>query len=182
MTRLPGKIAEGIERAYKNLTPARIGWAVGNRRLIEAMTNIQGHETSGPSVLLQHAAVGAINGLQSSVSNLRMTLENNRNVLIQELEAFDGVRLEAPGGTFYSFPDFSHYDKDSVRLSKFLLEKVQVVTVPGAEFGMEGHLRLSFCGCIKDMIESIDRIKWALDPTSPSELYIGERKLVRDWS
>ena len=163
------------------MTGFRIGWAVGNRRLIEAMTNIQGHETSGPSVLLQHAAVGAINGLQSPVEGLRATLENNRNVLMAELEAFEGVSIEKPGGTFYSFPDFSTYNRDSVALSKFILDKVQVLTVPGVEFGMEGHLRLSFCGSIKEITEGIERIKWALDPNSPNELYIGERKLVRDW-
>jgi aspartate aminotransferase len=174
-------IINGVSKQYA-MTGFRIGWAVANRTLIEAMTNVQGHETSGPSALLQHAAVGAINGLQSHVHSLRMTLENNRNVLIEQLRSFDGVHLEAPGGTFYSFPDFSHYGTDSVKLSDFLLEKVQVVTVPGVEFGMEGHLRISFCGSIKDITEGIERMKWALDPNSPNELYIGERKLVRDWA
>ena len=174
-------IVNGVSKQYA-MTGFRIGWAVGNRRLIDAMTNIQSHETSGPSALLQHAAVGAINGIQSSVEGLRATLENNRNVLVNELRAFDGVIIEEPGGTFYSFPDFSHYGKSSVKLSKFILDKVQVVTVPGVEFGMEGHLRLSYCGSIKDITDGIERIKWALDPNSPNELYIGERKLVRDWS
>jgi aspartate aminotransferase len=174
-------IVNGVSKQYA-MTGFRIGWAVGNTRLIEVMTNIQGHETSGPSAVLQHAAVGAINGIQSSVSSLCTTLENNRNVLVQELRAFEGVRLEEPGGTFYSFPDFSHYNKSSVELSQFLLDKVQVVTVPGREFGKEGHLRLSFCGSIKEITEGIERMKWALDPNSPNELYIGERKLVRDWS
>ena len=174
-------LINGVSKQYA-MTGFRIGWAVGNRRLIEVMTNIQSHETSGPSALLQHAAVGALNGIQSSVGSLRTTLENNRNVLIEQLRSFDGVRLEPPGGTFYSFPDFSHYDKSSEKLSKFLLEKVQVVTVPGIEFGREGHLRISFCGSIKEITEGIDRMKWALDPNSPNELYIGQRKLVRDWS
>jgi len=174
-------LVNGVSKQYA-MTGFRIGWAVGNRRLIEAMTNIQGHETSGPSVLLQHAAVGAINGLQSPVEGLRATLENNRNVLLSELRAFEGVTVEEPGGTFYCFPDFSHYDKDSVALSKFILDKVQVLTVPGVEFGMEGYLRISFCGSIKEITEGIERIKWALDPNSPNELYIGERKLVRDWT
>jgi len=174
-------VINGVSKQYA-MTGFRIGWAVANKNLIEVMTNIQGHETSGPSALLQHAAVGAINGIQSSVDNMRMTLENNRNVLIDQLRAFDGVHIEEPVGTFYSFPDFSHYDSDSIRLSRFLLEKVQVVTVPGVEFGKEGHLRLSFCGSIKDITEGIERIKWALDPNSPNELYIGERKLVRDWT
>ena len=39
----------------------------------------------------------------------------------------------------------------------------------------------STCGTIKDITEGIERIKWALDPNSPNELYIGQRKLVRDW-
>ncbi len=56
----------GVSKQYA-MTGFRIGWAVGNTRLIEVMTNIQGHETSGPSAVLQHAAVGAINGIQSSV-------------------------------------------------------------------------------------------------------------------
>ncbi len=56
-----------------------------------------------------------------------------------------------------------------------------VVTVPGREFGMEGHLRLSYAGSIKDITEGLERMKWALDPNSPNELYLGERKLIRDW-
>ncbi len=174
-------VVNGVSKQYA-MTGFRIGWAVANTELIETMTNIQGHETSGPSALLQHAAVGAINGIQSSVDSLRATLENNRNVLVQELRAFEGVHLEEPGGTFYSFPDFSHYSKDSEKLARFLLDKVQVVTVPGKEFGREGHLRISFCGSIKDITEGIERMKWALDPNSPNELWIGERKLVRDWT
>ena len=174
-------LINGVSKQYA-MTGFRIGWAVGNTKLIEAMTNIQGHETSGPSALLQHAAIGAINGIQSNVNNLRLTLQNNRKVLMEQLRAFEGVIIDEPGGTFYSFPDFSHYSKDSVALSKLILEKVQVVTVPGVEFGMEGHLRISFCGSIKEITEGIERMKWAIDPNSPNELYIGERKLVRDWT
>jgi aspartate aminotransferase len=46
---------------------------------------------------------------------------------------------------------------------------------------MEGHLRLSYAGSVKEIKEGIERIKWVLDPTSPNEIYIGDRKLVRDW-
>ncbi len=102
--------------------------------------------------------------------------------MMQLLHSFEGVRIIEPGGTFYCFPDFSAYEKNSVKLSEFLLDKVQVVTVPGKEFGLDGHLRLSYCGGIKDIKNGIERMKWALDPNAPNELYIGERKLVRDWS
>jgi aspartate aminotransferase len=173
-------VINGVSKMYA-MTGFRVGWAVGNKRVIEAMANIQSQETSGPAVPSQWAAVGALNGLQSMVNSLRMTLENNRNVLMEALAAFDGVQVTKPQGAFYSFPNFSAYMKDSNKLAEFLLSKVRVVTVPGKEFGMEGHLRISFCGTIKEIKEGIDRIKWALDPHSPNELYLGDRKLVRDW-
>ncbi|MBI5807940.1 MAG: pyridoxal phosphate-dependent aminotransferase [Ignavibacteriales bacterium] len=173
-------IINGVSKQYA-MTGFRIGWAVGNKKLIEAMANIQGHQTSGPSVLLQKAAVGALNGIQSSVESLRVTLENNRNVLVNLLRSFDGVKVHVPDGTFYLFADFSAYEKDSQKLSNYLIDKVMVLTVPGKEFGLDGHLRISYCGTIKDIEEGIERMKWALDPNSPNELYIGDRKLVRDW-
>jgi aspartate aminotransferase len=163
------------------MTGFRIGWAIVNRELAEAMTNIQSHQTSGPATPSQWAAIGALNGVQSSLEGLRLTLENNRNVMVERLRAFDGVQVTKPDGTFYCFPDFSAFEMGSQELSEFLLEKVRVVTVPGKEFGMEGHLRLSFCGGIKDITEGIERLQWALDPNAPNELYLGERKLVRDW-
>ena len=173
-------VIQGVSKMYA-MTGFRIGWAIGNSAVIEIMSTIQSQQTSGPAAPSQFAAVGALNGVQSSITNLRMTLENNRNVMIERLQAFDGVRVTKPDGTFYCFPDFSAYEKNSQKLANFLLEKVRVVTVPGKEFGFEGHLRLSYCGTIKDVTEGIERIKWALDPNSPNELYLGERKLVRDW-
>ncbi len=174
-------LVNGVSKQYA-MTGFRIGWAVGNKKVIEAMSNIQGHQTSGPSVLLQKAAAGALNGVQSGVESLRVTLENNRNVMIDMLNSFDGVKITKPDGTFYCFADFSAYEKNSNKLSSFLIDKVMVLTVPGAEFGLDGHLRLSYCGTIKEITEGIERMKWALDPNSPNELYIGDRKLVRDWA
>lgn len=173
-------VINGVSKLYA-MTGFRIGWAIGNKKLIEAMTNIQAHQTSGPSVLLQKAAVGALNGIQSCIESLRGTLENNRNVLVDRLNAFKGVRVTKPDGTFYCFADFSAYEKNSHKLSNLLIDKVMVLTMPGVEFGMDGYLRLSYCGSIKDITEGIERIKWVLDPDSPNELFIGDRKLVRDW-
>jgi aspartate aminotransferase len=129
----------------------------------------------------QAAAEGALNGLQSVVDALRLQIENNRAVLLQEMKTFNGARLITPNGTFYALPDLRAFNGNSVALSRFLLTKALVVTVPGKEFGMEGHIRLSISGTVKDVTEGIARIKWALDPTSPNEIYIGDKKMIRDW-
>jgi aspartate aminotransferase len=173
-------VVNGVSKLY-GMTGFRIGWAIANRKLTQIMTNVQSQITSCTAVLLQAAAEGALTGLQSAVESLRLTLENNRNVMMEELNAFNGVKTVKPDGTYYCLPDFSAYSRDSVALSGLLLKKALVVTVPGKEFGMEGHLRLSYAGSLKDVTEGVARIKWALDPTSPKEIYIGERKLVRDW-
>jgi aspartate aminotransferase len=173
-------LVNGISKLY-GMTGFRIGWTIASKELVEIMTNVQGQITTTTSVILQAAAEGALMGLQSIVESLRLTVENNRNVMMQELNSFNGVHTTKPDGTFYCLPDFRAYKTNSVELSNFLLKKALVVTVPGKEFGMEGHLRLSYCGSIKDIRQGIERIKWALDTSSPNEIYIGERKLVRDW-
>ena len=119
--------------------------------------------------------------MQSVVEALRLQIENNRNVLLQEMKSFNGARLIPPDGTFYALPDLRAFKNNSVEIARFLLKKAMVVTVPGKEFGMEGHIRLSFSGTVKDITEGMARIRWALDPTSPNEIYIGDRKLLRDW-
>ena len=151
----------GVSKSYA-MTGFRIGWAVAAKEVISAMSRIQSHFSSGSSELTQWAAVGALNGSQDSVDSLRKTLENNRNLLVDRLSAIDGVKVTKPGGTFYCFPDFSSIEKDSSKLADYLLKKVQVVTVPGVEFGLESHLRISFCGSVQDITEGSDRIKAAL--------------------
>lgn len=173
-------VVNGVSKVY-GMTGFRIGWSVAPRKLVEVMINIQSQTTSNASVISQAAAEGALTGVQSVIESLRLTIQNNRDVTMQELQTFNGIRVTKPAGTFYCLPDFRAYSNDSIELTEFLLKKALVVTVPGAAFGMEGHLRLSYAGEVSDIIEGIERIKWALDPESPNEIYIGDRKLIRDW-
>ena len=173
-------VINGVSKLY-GMTGFRVGWAIANRQLVEVMTNVQAQMTSSASTVSQAAAVGALTGMQSVVENLRLSIQNNRDVILTELRTFTDLRVIPPDGTFYVLPDFRAYGQDSVELSRFLLRKALVVTVPGAAFGMEGYIRLSFSGSAKEIIEAMARIKWALDPNAPNEIYIGDRKLVRDW-
>lgn len=174
----------GVSKLY-GMTGFRVGWTVAPRKMVEVMVNVQGQTTTTTSLVQQAAAEGALTGVQSVIESLRLMLENNRNVMVNELHGMSGLHLMPPDGTYYCLPDFTAFAApfggDSVKMCKFLLDKARVVTVPGKEFGMDGHLRLSYCGTIKEIKTGVERIKWALDPTSPNEIFIGDRKMVRDW-
>jgi aspartate aminotransferase len=152
----------GVSKTF-SMTGYRIGWSVANEALTQAMVKVQAQVSSCPSALSQAAAAGALAEGDGFVGALRDGLEKKRDVMVAELSRLKKVKLHKPQGTFYSFPDFSAYEKDSAKLSGMLLEKALVVTVPGVEFGLEGHLRLSYCGSEKDIVEGVKRIREILD-------------------
>ncbi len=173
-------VINGVSKVY-GMTGIRIGWTVAPRPIVETIARVQAQTTSNASIMSQAAAEGALTGVQSVVGSLRLKIQNNRDVFMEQMRTFQGVKTIKPDGTFYCLPDFRAYSQNSQELADMLLDRALVVTVPGAEFGMEGHLRLSYAGSVKEITEGIKRMKWALDPESPNEIYIGDRKLVRDW-
>jgi aspartate aminotransferase len=173
-------VVNGVAKLY-GMTGFRVGWVIAPRELVRVMTNVTVQITSGVSPVSQAAAEGALTGIQSMVEALRLHIQNNRNVLLQEMSSFNGIRLIEPCGTFYALPDIRAFSHDSVAVSKFLLQKARVVVVPGKEFGMEGHIRISYAGSASEVTEGVARLKWALDPTSPNEIYIGDKRMIRDW-
>ena len=173
-------VVNGVSKLY-GMTGFRVGWTIAPRELVEVTKTVQSQTTSCPATVSMAAAEAALTGVQSSTESLRLGIQNNRDVMLRELRAFADLPVETPRGTFYCLPDFRAYGSDSETLSELLLEKALVVTVPGREFGAEGHLRLSYCGSVKDVTEGVRRIRWALDPSAPNEIVIGERRLVRDW-
>lgn len=171
----------GVSKVY-GLTGLRIGWAVSsNTELIAAMGRMQAQTTSCNSDVSEAAALAALTGPQDCVDELRKILQNNRDVLIAELSKIPDVKINIPKGTFYCFADFSKYNKDSLALSAFLLDKVFVAVVPGVSFGLDGYLRISYCASKENIIEGVSRIRWALDKASSAELKIGERVITKDW-
>lgn len=173
-------VINGLSKTY-GLTGLRLGWAIGPSELIGAMNKIQSQTTSNASVLSQAAAEGALTGNQSEVAELIEQLRVNRDLMCDELNTIQGVRLETPGGGLYCFPDCSGLGASSVELCELLLDKAFVVTVPGIEFGMEGFVRLGFAGTRDQVAEGMRRVRWAFDPKQPAEISMGDLDVVRDW-
>jgi len=173
-------VINGVSKLY-GMTGLRLGWSIAPAEVSSAINKIQGQMTSNASVISQAGAEGALLGDQGVVDELRLHLQANRDRLLEELADLEGLKLERPQGGLYCFPDFSAFNPDSNALAEFLLEKAMVVTVPGVEFGMESHIRLGFAGTAEDAVEGARRIKWALDPSQPDQIQMGDVVVTRDW-
>ncbi len=173
-------VINGVSKLF-GMTGFRIGWVVAPKPIVEVLATIQSQSTTCNPVVDQVAAEAALLQAKEDVTRLRSYLEGNRDAVLAELAKTPAIKTPRASGAFYCFPDFSAFQSDSVALSNFLLEKALVVTVPGKEFGIEGHLRLSYCGEREEMVEGVRRIRWALDPNTPPEIVIGGKTVVRDW-
>jgi aspartate aminotransferase len=155
-------VVNGVSKAF-SMTGFRIGFSIASKELSKAMTKIQAQVTSCPSELSQYGALGALREGKKFSKKLVDDLRIKRDILVDELSKIKKAKFIKPQATFYSFVDFSEYEKDSAKLSSTLIEKTGVVTVPGIEFGMEGYLRISFCSDVDSIKKGVSRIREFLD-------------------
>ena len=135
------------------MTGWRIGFAAGPRDVIQAMVRFQSHATSNPAAMAQAAAAAALIGDQDSVESMRQAFMRRRDLLVHGLRQIPGLVVPKPAGTFFVFCDAHGLESrnldglalsDGAQLAMALLRRANVIVVPGAGFGMEHAIRLSF--------------------------------------
>lgn len=153
------------------MTGWRIGYAFGEKSIIQAMSKIQGQATSCANSIGQAASVEALVGDQSAVEMMRVKFKQRRDLMVSLLNDIPKVSCDVPGGAFYAFPDFSNYVgksfrgekiKDSFDLCDVILNEAKVVTVPGDGFGAPGHVRFSYPLGEEVIREGINRVQKVL--------------------
>ena len=160
----------GVSKAYA-MTGWRIGYAAGPVELIKAMGKIQSQSTSNPSSVSQAAAVEALNGPQDFISERRKVFEQRRNLVVEMLNAAEGLHCPTPEGAFYVYPSCAGCigkktpdgkvignDTDFVT---YLLESVGVACVQGEAFGLAPHFRISYATSTEALTEACTRIQKA---------------------
>ncbi|MGC8605789.1 MAG: aminotransferase class I/II-fold pyridoxal phosphate-dependent enzyme, partial [Desulfomonilaceae bacterium] len=156
----------GVSKTYA-MTGLRIGYlATDNMDIVKATTNIQSQSTSNPSNTAQAAAVEALVGPQSEVSEMRAIFQRRRDLIIDLINQVPGLSVIKPHGAFYAFVNISKFIgkpnvSSSIDFASYLLEKHHVACVPGAPFGSDDHIRLSFATSEDIISEGIQRIKTA---------------------
>ena len=146
-----------------SMTGWRIGWTAGPVEIIKAMTKFQSQTTSNPCSVSQKAYLKAVEGNLDPVKKMVSEFRKRRNFMVKRLNEMPGIECPNPDGAFYVFPDisgcFSNKIKSSMDFSMQLLEKARVCVVPGADFGKEGHVRMSYACSMENIEKALQRIE-----------------------
>lgn len=164
-------IINGVSKAYA-MTGWRLGYAAGPKNLTAVLNKLQSQSTTCPSSITQAACVAALNGPQDFVTQAVAEYKARGELVAKGFAAIPGLDVVAPDGAFYLFPKCAaHIGKtapDGARISNdtalasYLLNEGKVATVPGAAFGGEPFIRLSFATSRDNLRLAIDRIAEAL--------------------
>ncbi|MEW6182373.1 MAG: pyridoxal phosphate-dependent aminotransferase [Bacillota bacterium] len=159
-------VVNGVSKAYA-MTGWRIGYAAAPAPVAKAMSDLQSHSTSNPTSIAQAAAIAALQGSQDSVAAMLAAFAERRNYILQRLAGISGLTCRKPGGAFYVFPDVSVYFGRRINgksvstgtdIATLLLEEAKVAVVPGAAFGDDRFIRLSYATSLENIFEGMNRI------------------------
>lgn len=143
------------------MTGWRIGYAFGPEWLIESMIKVVSSTTSCAPSVSQRAALAALRLDPEVINAMVKEFKRRRDHAYEALHKLPGVKVHKPKGTFYIFPDISQITQDSRQFALDLLEKKQVVVVPGEAFGPSGKgcLRIALTVNQKILKEALERIQ-----------------------
>jgi len=172
----------GMSKSYA-MTGWRLGYAAGPPDVIKAMNIVQSQNVSNAPSIVQWAGVAALTGDQGCVDEMVRAFQERKDYVVGRLNAMTGVWCYEPKGAFYVFPRMAHYFgmmageiegteiKGSMELAQYLLDSARVSVIPGAAFGGDEYLRLSFATGMAQLTEGLDRVEAALSRLTPGPHY-----------
>jgi aspartate aminotransferase len=160
-------LVNGVAKTYA-MTGWRLGWMVGPQAAMSAAANLQSHLSSNVSNISQLAALAALTGDQTAARTMRDAFNKRRRVIVDGLNAIQGIHCPEPMGAFYVYPDVTgllgqewagRMATTSLELADIILDECEVAAVPGEAFGPSGYLRFSYALGDADLAEGIARLQ-----------------------
>ncbi|MBN8998533.1 MAG: LL-diaminopimelate aminotransferase, partial [Rhizobiales bacterium] len=140
---VPGAIDVAVEFTSMSKTYSMAGWrmgfAVGNERLIAALARVKSYLDYGAYTPIQVAATAALNGPQDCIADMRRTYKNRRDALVESFGRA-GWDIPAPRASMFAWVPIPEPFRSlgSLEFSKLLIEKADVAVAPGVGFGEHG--------------------------------------------
>jgi len=148
----------GFSKSYA-MTGWRLGYLAAPEAVAKAVDSIQSHTTANPSSFSQRGALAALKGDQQAVSDMREEFDMRRNYMIDRLSKIPNVTAVKPQGAFYVLLNVSQLGLTSQNFADRLLSKANVAVVPGAAFGDDRTIRLSYATSIDIIKKGLDRLQ-----------------------
>lgn len=160
-------VINGVSKAYA-MTGWRIGYSAANKEITKMMSSYQSHATSNPCAISQYASIEALNGDTTEIEKMRLAFEKRRTLMTDLVNGIDGISCILPKGAFYIMVNITKiFGKkcgakiinNSMDFSDLLLSEEKVAVIPGAGFGTDDFIRLSYATSEENIIKGLDRIK-----------------------
>ena len=163
-------LINGVSKAYA-MTGWRIGYAAGPRKLVKAMSDLQGHMTSGPNAPAQYASLEALANTEKSVEVMVKEFDRRRKYIVDRINSIEGMTCNLPKGAFYVMPNVksfygksyaSYKIKNSMDLTNYLLEEAKIAVAPGEAFGINNNIRIAYSNSMENIEKGMNQMENAL--------------------
>ena len=160
-------VINGMSKAYA-MTGWRIGYTASPLNAAKAMTNFQSHSTSCPNSIAQYAALTALSGPDDQLKSMVAEFDRRRRRIVELINEIPGLSCKPPKGAFYVMMNIGgvfgkRYNGapivDSMSVTQLLLDNSHVAVVPGAGFGADAYVRLSYATSMENIEKGLARIK-----------------------
>jgi len=152
-------LLDGWSKTYA-MTGWRMGYSVWPDALVENVRKLAVNAWSCVNAPAQWAGLAALDGPQDCVAEMVAEFDRRRGVVVDGLNAIDGISCARPKGAFYAFPNISATGVGAKQLASDLLEQTGVATIGGPDFGIlgEGYIRLSYANSVENIERALVRI------------------------
>jgi aspartate aminotransferase len=148
----------GFSKSYA-MTGWRLGYLAAPEDVAKAVDSIQSHSTSHPASFVQRAGLAALKGDQQPLADMREEFDMRRNYMFDRITKIPNITAVKPQGAFYVLVNISQLGLTSQNFSDRLLSKANVAVIPGAAFGDDRTIRLSYATSIDVIKKGLDRFQ-----------------------
>lgn len=168
-------VVNGLSKAYA-MTGWRVGYAAGKKEIIKLMNNIQSHTTSNVNSIAQYASLEALTGQQEEMKIMQNEFDRRRKVMMKLLDDISDVSYIEPKGAFYILVNIDKILKKSKisgssEFCEKLLDRENVVAIPGIAFGEDNYIRLSYATSMDNIERGLNRISNFIKNLNISTIY-----------
>jgi aspartate/methionine/tyrosine aminotransferase len=152
-------ILDGFSKTYA-MTGWRLGYGLFPGDLAAPITKLMVNSVSCTSMAVQRAGLEALTGPQDRVDDFRQAFITRRKLIVDGLNAIDGLRCVMPKGAFYAFPNITQTGLSSKEFADRLLQEHYVAGIAGTSFGAagEGYVRFSYANSETNIQKALDRV------------------------